>query len=171
MPNIQGENSLSETALKVGTSTAWINKIQSRAKICEKSGEKGRRASFTEDDIKILINVKMLRALDYDISEIASIYKEEEAMMSLYMSVFPHTGILSGNNNYILHPYTFYYPFDKDDAGNNFDEKSAKAYKESAEFIVKISNEVAKRAERLAGYLTGIKQKMEQNVNNALERM
>ena len=169
MPNIQGEYSLSETALKVGVSTAWINKIQSRAKICEKDGDRGRRASFSEDDVKILKNVKMLRALDYEISEIASIYKKEEEMMALYMRFCSHTGILSGDYNYIVHSYTFYYPLERENSVY-FEEETAKEYNELAEFVVKISKEVARRAEALDGENAGIKQKMAKNVKNELER-
>lgn len=168
MPNIQGEYSLSETALRVGASPAWINKIQSRTKICEKEGERGRRATFTEDDIRTLINVKLLRALDYEISEIADIYRKEESMIGLFM-VCEHP-MPSGDNNYIIHPYHFEFSFAKDEHGKAMHDKEAKEYEELVEFIITISKEVERRAEALAGDLTGLKQKMWQNGKNAFER-
>ena len=83
MPNIHGLFSLGEVALKLSVSSAWINKIQKRTGIVQKEGGKGQVSYFSEEEIEILRNVKLLRVLDYSLEDIKDLYDQEKAMMEL----------------------------------------------------------------------------------------
>ncbi|MCP3686078.1 MAG: MerR family transcriptional regulator, partial [bacterium] len=63
---------LHEVAKEIGVSSAWINKLQKRANIVNKSkeGNHGKRLSFTKEELNTFKTVKVLRTLDFSISEI-----------------------------------------------------------------------------------------------------
>ena len=66
---------LTEVANELNISSAWINKIQNRTGICKSNlGKPGKEPYFSDDDIRNLRLVKILRTLGYSLNKIESIY-------------------------------------------------------------------------------------------------
>jgi len=163
MPNIQGAHTLSETALKLNVSPSWINKIQTRTGIGGETGTSGKKASFKDDDVKTLKNVKILRALELEIDDIKNIFEIEKKMIRIYEGYKTSHPSQKEVHSYIVHPYNFEYPLFVKADGEDIDKKSAEIYAELAKEIFKISKEVEKRAGMLAEDLQTVRSKMMEN--------
>ena len=87
MPTVSGEYSLTEVAIKLNISSAWINKVQNKTGVCKKENTQGKRAEFDKGDIWMLENVKLLRLLDYSLEDIKSIYDMERKILWLTKNV------------------------------------------------------------------------------------
>jgi DNA-binding transcriptional MerR regulator len=159
MPNIQGDYTLSELALKIGVSPSWINKVQNRTGIGGKTGTSGKRVYFTEQDLFIFKNVDLLRRLGFDLKEIKEIYESEKKLIG----VIHGTADLESSkdaNMFIIHPGAFAV-CGSVATPDNIDED---AYKKCSREIFKISKEVAKRADRLGLDFQELKEKLSMNI-------
>ena len=66
---------LTEVANELNISSSWINKIQNRTGICKSNlGKPGKEPYFSNDDMRNLRLVKILRTLGYNLDKIESIY-------------------------------------------------------------------------------------------------
>ncbi len=154
MPNIHGLYSLSEVALKLNVSSAWINKIQKRTGIVQKEGGKGKPSFFSERDIEVLKNVKLLRVLDYSLEDIRDLYNQEKEMLKYIVSK-PISKTKKGLGKYIIHyPHEFseedFSEFKKELSVKGVDDaKDLQTYREIERRMEKTFSEVKKRAERL----------------------
>ena len=160
MPNIQGDYTLSELALKIGVSPSWINKVQNRTGIVRKTGTSGKRAYFTEKDATVFKNVDLLRKLGFDLKEIKEIYEFEK---NLIRAIHGYGEPASQEDAYmfIIHPGAFAVSESvATDPDGGIDED---AYKECSKEIFKISKEVTKRADRLGQDFQELKKKLSIN--------
>jgi len=77
MPNMHNLYSLGEVALKLKVSSAWINKIQKRTGIVQRTGNSGKISYFSKEEIKLLRHVKVLRILGFSLTEIKEMSEQE----------------------------------------------------------------------------------------------
>jgi DNA-binding transcriptional MerR regulator len=161
MPNIQGEHTLSEVAVSIGVSPAWINKIQERTKVGGSTGVSGRKASFSDDDVEMFRNVKLLRTLDFSLDEIKEIHEEEKKIIKIGGYVKHHPDD-KGGCRHIIHPFGFPYPM-IELSERDISKAEADEYKKSAEKVFRISKEVTRRAKLLCDGLTEMTEKFIRN--------
>ena len=159
MPNIHGLYSLGEVALKLSVSSAWINKIQKRTGIVQKEGGKGKLCYFSEEEMEILKNVKLLRVLDYSLDDIKELYSQEKMMME-YIGIKADPEPKESKEKYIIHyPYGYSERVSMDPDGTCLcfkgapedgpDEIDGEKYQEMASRIKDTFREVSRRASQL----------------------
>lgn len=162
--DILGKYSLNEVALKLNTSPSWVNKIQQRTGVCKKGSRAGKRASFNEDELLMLKNVKVLRTLDFEISGIKEVYEAEKEMIKI-AGIYGRTyHSHKETRSFIIHPFTFDYPaYAKADGSDFKNKKEADAYDALAKKMLKVSDEVGRRAIALRTELDSIGKRMIEN--------
>ncbi len=84
---MHGKYSLTETAGKIGVTSAWINRVQRETKIGGEIGKKGHRVSFTDDMVEIFRRVKVLRFLGFSFQDIKGLYELEENMLKIEQAI------------------------------------------------------------------------------------
>ena len=83
MPNIYGKYTLTEFANKIGTTAAFINRVQILTRIGGDVGIKGQPASFTDFDVETFRRIKILRKLEFSFDEIKEIWSMENTILKL----------------------------------------------------------------------------------------
>ena len=151
MPNIVGEYSLSEVAHKVGVSTAWINKVQKVVGVLNKINQKGKRVSFSKEDIVIFRRINMLRTVNFSLPEIKEIHGIEKKMIDFAGA---DDRLISDKvPRYIIFPYAIAkemeVPFG--DPGDHYQQVliDEQWYIDDAKRILDISHEVVRRLKGL----------------------
>ena len=138
MPNIEGNYTLTEVATQLEVSLTWINKVQIKTGVAKRPFEQGMKASFIEEEVKMLYNVKLLRTLDYTLDDIQKIYNKEVEMLKLSNThITAIASDLPGDYKYIINPC--------------YIDRSIqdKKYSELLSAYLKLSSEVVRRADKL----------------------
>lgn len=151
MTETQKKYTLSKLALALGVSPSWINKVQGRTGIGGETGKRGVRVFFNEDDLYIFRSVKLLRILNYSLSDIKNIYDTEKKMLACKAINSRYRTEAAGEGyHYIIHPYNFTYD-EHAHSGRDMQEYDLEIgeYKKWAEFIYKISADIAVNAKKL----------------------
>ena len=78
---MHNQYSLSETAKKLGVTSAWINRLQRETAIGGKIGKKGHKVIFSAEMVEVLRGAKVLRLIGFSFNEIKDIYDTEEEIL------------------------------------------------------------------------------------------
>ena len=84
---MHGKYTLTETAEKIGVTSAWINRVQRETKIGGEIGKKGHKVSFTDDMVEVLRRVKVLRLLGFSFPDIKGLYELEENILGTEQAI------------------------------------------------------------------------------------
>jgi hypothetical protein len=84
MPNISGEYTLSEAAVKLEVSPAWIGKVRNLTGIGGSMGVQGRKATFTDKELEALGRANIMRILGFDYKDIKHLYQIEETIIGAF---------------------------------------------------------------------------------------
>lgn len=84
MPNVHGTYTLTEAAHEIGTTSAFINRIQKETGIGGEVGTKGRLASFSMEEVEIFKRIKILRMLDFSFKDIKEIWATEAKLIDMW---------------------------------------------------------------------------------------
>ncbi|MFH1867536.1 MAG: hypothetical protein ABH843_01070 [Candidatus Omnitrophota bacterium] len=151
MVDIQKKYTLSKLALVLGVSASWVNKVQTRTGIGGDTGKRGVRVFFTDDELYVFRSVKLLRILNYSLSDIRKIYDIEKKMLaSKSINSKYRTNAAGEGYCYIIHPFNFTYD-ERAHAGKDMQEYDLGIgeYKQWAEYIYKMSAEISNSAKKL----------------------
>ena len=163
MPNIHGEYTLNEVSASLKVSTAWLTKIQKRTGVVDRPCGRGNRGYFTNDEVSMFSNAKLLRALDYSLEDIKEINDTELKMIS-YAKYYEG---VDGEDvpNYIIHPFGITTELSKDGAGQPVTDVDLNAshYKENAAFIFEVSRDIVRRTEKVLYKMTEMQEKLKHN--------
>ncbi len=170
MPNIQGNYSLTEIATKLNVSASWINGVQKLTGICSRDLAQGKRAEFTDQDVTILKNVKLLRLLDYSLNDIKQIYDLEKQINKIgymgdvrpdekcFQTIIHSNCIFSEENEKDEHLFKLLKDKSKGDVENYY-----KLIKE----LCRISKEVGRRVEDTQDITDALQNRLGTNINYA----